>query len=173
MKEIKPIETVYHGYRFRSRLEARWAVYFDTDGIEWEYEKEGYDLGAAGLYLPDFWLPRVHMWAEVKPKAFTKREMNKIIKLAKFTGFPVLRLIGIPALRVYYDTTGSDYVVSSTLKWYEKEGRFYFCAGVTGVGDNDENYEFPPQDDLSNHWAFKDIILAVNAAKSARFEFIR
>ncbi|MEK4501196.1 hypothetical protein [Bacillus sp. FSL R12-0069] len=51
---IKPIETIYKGYRFRSRLEARWAVFFDTLGIEWKYENEGYDLGELGWYLPDF-----------------------------------------------------------------------------------------------------------------------
>lgn len=26
MTDLKPIETVYDGYRFRSRLEARWAA---------------------------------------------------------------------------------------------------------------------------------------------------
>jgi len=67
MSEIKAIETIYKGYRFRSRLEARWAVFFDALGIEWEYEKEGYDLGAAGWYLPDFWLPKHGYWIEVKP----------------------------------------------------------------------------------------------------------
>lgn len=41
---IKAIETVYGGYRFRSRLEARWAVFFNTLGIPFEYEKEGFDL---------------------------------------------------------------------------------------------------------------------------------
>lgn len=51
---IKAIETNYKGYRFRSRLEARWAIFFDALGIEWEYEKEGYDLGELGWYLPDF-----------------------------------------------------------------------------------------------------------------------
>lgn len=67
--ELKAIETQYKGYRFRSRLEARWAVFFDALGIEWEYEKEGYDLGKAGWYLPDFWLPSFEggMWVEVKP----------------------------------------------------------------------------------------------------------
>jgi hypothetical protein len=63
---IKAIETRYKGYRFRSRLEARWAVFLDTLGIAWEYEKEGYDLGEAGWYLPDFWLPEMKIWAEVK-----------------------------------------------------------------------------------------------------------
>ena len=42
MAEIKAIETIYNGYRFRSRLEARWAVFFDEIGIKYEYEKEGY-----------------------------------------------------------------------------------------------------------------------------------
>lgn len=42
--DIKPIETLYKGYRFRSRLEARWAVFFDALGLKWEYEKEGFDL---------------------------------------------------------------------------------------------------------------------------------
>lgn len=27
---VKAIDTVYKGYRFRSRLEARWAVFFDA-----------------------------------------------------------------------------------------------------------------------------------------------
>ena len=25
---IKPVETIHHGYRMRSRLEARWAIFF-------------------------------------------------------------------------------------------------------------------------------------------------
>lgn len=41
---MKAIETIYNNYHFRSRLEARWAVFFDTLGIEYRYEPEGYDL---------------------------------------------------------------------------------------------------------------------------------
>lgn len=62
---MKAIETIYKGYRFRSRLEARWAVFFDTLGVKWEYEKEGYDLDGV-WYLPDFWLPEQECWFEVK-----------------------------------------------------------------------------------------------------------
>lgn len=53
---MKAIETEYKGYRFRSRLEARWAVFFDACGVKWEYEPEGYDLGNGQYYLPDFLL---------------------------------------------------------------------------------------------------------------------
>ena len=53
-KDIKPIETIYKGYRFRSRLEARWAVFFDALGVKWEYEPEGFELPSGKRYLPDF-----------------------------------------------------------------------------------------------------------------------
>lgn len=56
MRELKAIETEYKGYRFRSRLEARWAVFFDACGVKWEYEPEGYDLGGGLYYIPDFLL---------------------------------------------------------------------------------------------------------------------
>lgn len=63
---LKAIETRYQGCLFRSRLEARWAVFFDALDIPWEYEKEGYDLGEAGWYLPDFWLPQQQCFFEAK-----------------------------------------------------------------------------------------------------------
>jgi len=65
---IKAIETEYNGYRFRSRLEARWAVFFDALGIEYEYEPEGFDLEPYGYYLPDFHLTELDCWVEVKPE---------------------------------------------------------------------------------------------------------
>lgn len=66
MSNIKPIETYYNGYRFRSRLEARWAVFFDSGHIPYEYEPEGYRLQDGTLYLPDFYLPELSMHVEVK-----------------------------------------------------------------------------------------------------------
>ena len=65
MADIKPIETVYNGYRFRSRLEARWAVFFDAAGIDYEYEPEGYECNGI-KYLPDFYLPELDTHIEVK-----------------------------------------------------------------------------------------------------------
>lgn len=80
---MKPIETIYCGYRFRSRLEARWAVFFDALGVKWEYEPEGYDLGDAGWYLPDFWLPDYSAFIEVKPVNPSPDEMLKMRRLAQ------------------------------------------------------------------------------------------
>lgn len=63
---MKSIETVYNGYRFRSRLEARWAVFFDSAGIQYNYEPEGFELSDGTKYLPDFYLPESDTFFEVK-----------------------------------------------------------------------------------------------------------
>ena len=63
--DIKPIETYYNGYRFRSRLEARWAVFFDSLKIPYIYEPEGLKIGGV-CYLPDFYLPDCKQFFEVK-----------------------------------------------------------------------------------------------------------
>ena len=63
---LKAIETKYKGYRFRSRLEARWAVFFEEHGARWEFEQEGFEL-PLGRYLPDFYLPGRRTFVEVKP----------------------------------------------------------------------------------------------------------
>lgn len=82
--KIKPIETQYKGYRFRSRLEARWAIFFDALGLEWNYEVEGFDLGNDIRYLPDFLLKRQNLWVEVKPnKPILRKKLYACGKIRK------------------------------------------------------------------------------------------
>lgn len=77
---IGAIPTVYQGIRFRSRLEARWAVFFDQMGWDWEFEPEGYTDGRT-RYLPDFWLPSQGAFWEVKRDVFTmnEKELNNAL----------------------------------------------------------------------------------------------
>lgn len=75
---IKAIETRYAGCRFRSRLEARWAVFFDTLGIRWEYEPEGFEL-PSGRYLPDFWFPDHRLYGEVKGDLSTPGDLDRLL----------------------------------------------------------------------------------------------
>lgn len=59
MTEFANIPTTYAGVRFRSRLEAKWACFFDQLGIHWEYEL--LDLNG---WIPDFMvhsIPRPHL----------------------------------------------------------------------------------------------------------------
>lgn len=81
---IKPILTDYGDYRFRSRLEARWALFFDRVGIAWDYEPEGFSLPVNGRYLPDFWLPESACYVEIKPfKTPVQKETAKCKELSQ------------------------------------------------------------------------------------------
>jgi hypothetical protein len=159
---IKPIETHYKGYRFRSRLEARWAVYFDALGLEYSYEHEGYDLGGI-RYLPDFWLPQVQMWAEVKPKELTPKEFRMVDRLVIKSMHPCLLLVGPPAVTTYDCLDyfeGQQQIVDCILSMYKgypiHEQRFY-----SEPGGNEFDYR---------GIGFDDVFEAVEAARSARFE---
>lgn len=172
---MKPIETRAYGCRFRSRLEARWAVAFTEARIEWQYEPEGFDLGDVGLYLPDFWLPQVSMWAEVKAGRPTPDEVGKAESLARQSGFPCLLLVGPPAAHAYWaihpellwinvsgeefgDLAVGDYCPFEGSDYHLDERRFYANAGVAA-----DFFPMPFDPGFGSH-------PAVDAALSARFE---
>ncbi|MDP9312779.1 MAG: hypothetical protein M3R24_18145 [Chloroflexota bacterium] len=111
----KAIETLYNGYRFRSRLEARWAVFFDALDIRYEYEKEGYDLN--GLwYLPDFWLPKQQAWVEIKPMEPSDEEMQKASLLSEMQEtYVVIFSDGLPS------DNGKRHYADGFYGWYRGE----------------------------------------------------
>jgi hypothetical protein len=67
----------WNGLSFRSTLEARWAIFFDSlnPSLPYEYEPE---LIATpwGPYLPDFWLPTIHTFWIVKGQPMDEREQK-------------------------------------------------------------------------------------------------
>ena len=108
MNTITAIPTEYKGYRFRSRLEARWAVFFDACHVNWEYEPEGFALPNGQFYLPDFLLHGCagrspsDLYVEVKGK-MTEADAKKIRQFSGVTGTenhavvnPILIVGGIP-----------------------------------------------------------------------------
>jgi hypothetical protein len=87
---VKAIETEYKGVTFRSRVEARWAVFFDALSIPWEYEKATYWFEGEryqGGYKPDFWIGHGY-WIEIKGFLDTIA-VAKARLLANQTGCPV------------------------------------------------------------------------------------
>jgi hypothetical protein len=103
MNNRKPIETIYNGYRFRSRLEARWAVFFDKLKIKYEYENEGYELPSGKRYLPDFYLPTMDVFVEVKQDE--SEFINNLRKLEEFyldCGNNLVLICGTPTRETMY-----------------------------------------------------------------------
>lgn len=157
---LKPIQTRYAGHHFRSRLEARWAVAFDSIKQSWDYEPEGFDLDEAGFYLPDFWLPQVEMWAEVKPTRPNQQEIDKASSLAERSEKEVLFLISKPAACAYWAIDGEGkWMDYSPFDWTGiKNGRFYVNCGLAEI--------HPPMPTPVNDQELEHI----EAALSARFE---
>ena len=91
--KTKSVQTYYKGYYFRSRIEARYAVFLDYLGILWKYEPEGYIIeeseftqwfGHEGdAYLPDFFLPELNIYLEIK--------IEKEIIKKRFLKYPFFR----------------------------------------------------------------------------------
>lgn len=77
------IPTMYAGIMFRSRLEAKWAAFFDLAGWRWQYEP----LDLAG-YIPDFILlmPNGPIAVEVKPLLWSAHDVGAIYVACKKMG---------------------------------------------------------------------------------------
>lgn len=100
---MKPIVTTYNGVTYRSRTEARWAVFFDRIGMNVDYEAFELDIPTIGKYTPDFSIGS-ELFAEVKPVWPTGLEVSKARALARLCNGVVL-LIGQPEYRCYWMLT--------------------------------------------------------------------
>ena len=121
MTDLKPIETHYANCRFRSRIEARWAVFFDHLGIKWQYEPQGFDL-PSGPYLPDFLLELGDgVWWEVKGMPPNRRERDLRWELMEATKQQVYIVHGsIP--RDQYDDPRIEHVSGTLVRWFIRPG---------------------------------------------------
>lgn len=139
------IATWYHKRRFRSRLEARWAVFFDTLGLGWDYERYPATGYLSLNYCPDFWLEDLKLWVEIKssPEFYTQRVQEKIYNLVDHTREGAVVLIGdfyggtMPTMRylslAYSDTQRPTMRYWTDFQWVECQD----CGCIT-VGSNQQ-----------------------------------
>lgn len=96
LEPIDPKPTSYGGVMFRSRAEARWAVFFDALAWRWAYEPRRFRLPDGTSYLPDFHLADFDAWVEVKGGGSDAAGLMKAIGLHEMTRRPVWLLNGVP-----------------------------------------------------------------------------
>lgn len=184
------IETHYDNCHFRSRLEARLAVFFNYLRTPYEYEKEGYNLDGES-YLPDFFLPEVTLrgglkhfstfteediicspgvWLEVKGQDPTKEEDRLCEKLGHFTNIPTVIIKGLPDI-------DQSWNFSQIWPWWDEGMVFMKCfrCGAVKIEFLESNYSECGRCGYSEDgmWKHPDILSALRHAKSARFEFGR
>jgi hypothetical protein len=129
MYDIKAIETEYNGVLFRSRLEARWAVFFDQLNITWMYEYEGYQTPTE-YYVPDFWLPEVYLrenakgcFIEVKPDNY-ESDMHPALEFIS----QQLNVGGILVKGFYPDDLLGDDSIVQIGPWWDIPMMLYRCT---------------------------------------------
>lgn len=183
---VKAIETEYKGYRFRSRLEARWAVFFDAIGAEWEYEPEGFMLEDGTLYLPDFLLHGVRgrgvrynnsgdIYVEIKG-VMTDEDLHKIemfpMPIIVFGRIPDAEWCeGVWSDGKPYAYWRFDFHFHTDNEWYYNlefsEGDNYWTEPKAAKGGGLVlDYPDDPYDYVDNNLTAK----AYEAARKARFE---
>lgn len=137
---IKAIPTRYEGVTFRSRLEARWALFFDAIGTAWEYEPQGYDLGDGMWYLPDFWIPEWGCYVEIKPTVENTGALVLASMLAEQSRKGVIVIMGYPNHDqysiTYFDPDGVDGVKTRWDGMQFGQCRDLDCLGIWLVGDD-------------------------------------
>jgi hypothetical protein len=92
---IKSIETKWNGTLYRSRLEARYAIFFHELGIKAKYEMASFALPGGRLYQPDFFLPEHAFFVEVKGQEPEGEPAEKILDFAEYH-FPIATCVGLP-----------------------------------------------------------------------------
>jgi hypothetical protein len=102
---MKVIPTIYNGIEYRSRTEARWAVFMDAAECPFLYEPEGFDLGEHGFYIPDFYLPLCDLFVEIKPSIPVPGRSSPTEEFAKITKKPIVTFCGPP---FFVDTSYED-----------------------------------------------------------------
>ena len=127
-------EINYNGYTFRSKIEASWAYLFDQLGIEYYYENETFSLennsGGTTNYLPDFFLPDMDCFLEVKlERKPTVEECVKCYLLAVQTGKDVVMV---------YQTIGTiqydAYIYEGTTGEFDNQYRLTMCPMCCAFG---------------------------------------
>lgn len=118
-ERIKAIPTQRYGCHFRSKLEASFADWLEAHKIAWTHEVEGFDCSGV-WYLPDFWLPDIRTFVEVK--GVLDQESEQKVRCLAAAGadanFTVV-LAEPPEWRL--SLVGTDRYVPA--KW--RNGRFY------------------------------------------------
>lgn len=194
---MKAIDTQYKGYNFRSRLEARWAVFFDALGLKWEYEPEGFEFDDGTKYLPDFKVQypgrdeseNHYIWFEVKSnlKNMTKEEWIKVLKFEHevgegnvyvLDGTPDCKMYNAPSQCIYFDISGlkSPQNIETAIDLVGLDQPFTVYEDHKRSGSTLWSYKGRTWwDEHENFWddhgwGQEDLEYACKKARSARFE---
>ena len=177
MSNLKAIDTRYAGHLFRSRLEARVAVFLETLGCTWSYEPEGYELPFSGRYLPDFLVDNFPfgdekhpIWIEVKGTDPTRKELNAMRELCCATGRHGFFMVGTLKMVGFAETKRPRYREDTLFKSTINSKRDAELSGTLFLGHELLTHRSVPHSTFSPLLENKDYSLIDPKAKEAFYK---
>jgi hypothetical protein len=136
------IPTVYRGVQFRSRIEARWAAFFDK--LKWDWECEPIDLSG---YIPDFVLAFSYapLLVEVKnaidvPAELEQHKPKIVLSSWEHEAVIVGARIGFPSPgEALCGLFGERHRGPGFLEWAWDDARLFRCVACRGVSVHPAN----------------------------------
>jgi hypothetical protein len=168
------IPTVYRNVQFRSRLEARWARFFDLVGWRWHYEP----LDLRG-YIPDFLLDfeNAPILVEVKPRFSDVFEAEMKIANSGWDRDAVI----VDSMPEFRHIHGADWTWLSFGVLWDREAHFNSVEPprlVTSADFNHEPFIRTPEKTAticrsrsSDHFCLRDGLLSYECRSSCRCHY--
>jgi hypothetical protein len=175
-------------------------VFFKFLGVPFEYEKEGFQFPDGKRYLPDFWIPSLKLWVEIKgeltwvektipptkycPRPYTysvSPELELCEKFKEAQEWPVACVVGQPGHeRIWFwgwdltDSSGGSFS-DDDCHWCHSNGRFTLNVNrgrdTTFYSDNLMGETMPQFEwPYEDGFSIKMVEKAVVAARQARFD---
>ncbi len=89
----------YKDCYYTTKLEAKWAVFFDNLNIKYDYEPRRKNVLSGKVYIPKFYLHKYDIFADIHPQKKETAELEKEYKFA--TQNNLLIIFGEPAIDGY------------------------------------------------------------------------
>lgn len=185
--------TVFNGIEYRSATEARWAVFFNCLGVDFQYEPKAFSLSTGVGYLPDFYVEDFNAFFEVKPsddkivteEAFKARQLS-----LDHPGMNVWLAIGAPSAAtrnilvlnspkgIVQDMNGSELSTEDLLS--DEKYRFQFLEDRRDEGvywlHSDDYLDFmiggpgTPTEHFRDPMLIRQVELAYQEARNVKFD---
>lgn len=172
---VAPKPTWFNNYYFRSKLEAKWAVFFTHLKIKWIYEPEAFVCDDGSQYTPDFFLPDVYLrdikgvYLEIKAAHNIDEAYNNRIT-SSMNGGNLVIFYGDPVEAILDKNTNNNLQIQP---FWDNYMVFMFCDSCrTAKIEFDEgNYYYCPKCDERLSHIDPEVSNAAEFARNFRFQF--
>jgi hypothetical protein len=177
---MKAKKTLYKDYYFRSKLEAKWAVFFDLMNIPFVYEPEAFICKNGSQYTPDFYLPEAILRSDNKPGVYLEiKPLNYIDtdsyekRISSAINKPLILLCGDPVDALITGLDSSKNMNFQLSPTWDNCMVFMYCDKCHSYKFefNEGNYYECPKCNGPISYEFEEISKQCIKARNFRFQF--